>query len=128
MLRYDKHLSHVFYIYRYLYLTILRDPVHRYLSEWKHVQRGSTWIQAQLKCDGRAATPDEVPLCYTGNCDGTKGGREAHVHTNTGQNVKGCAITLGEVPHCYTGMCDRRGGDTWIQIHMKCDGRAAIIR
>ncbi|KAJ8351274.1 hypothetical protein SKAU_G00227500 [Synaphobranchus kaupii] len=27
----------------YYYITILRDPVWRYLSEWRHVQRGATW-------------------------------------------------------------------------------------
>lgn len=27
------------------YFTIIRDPVKRYLSEWKHVWRGATWIR-----------------------------------------------------------------------------------
>ncbi|KAK7882500.1 hypothetical protein WMY93_028674 [Mugilogobius chulae] len=27
----------------FYYITMLRDPVSRYLSEWKHVQRGATW-------------------------------------------------------------------------------------
>lgn len=54
-------------IFRYLYVTMLRDPVMRYLSEWKHVQRGgSAWLAAQLNCDGRQATLDEVPFCFTG--------------------------------------------------------------
>lgn len=53
--------------YRYLYITILRDPYFRYVSEWKHVHRGSTWMAAQLKCNGRQASLDEVPFCYDGN-------------------------------------------------------------
>ncbi|ELU02088.1 hypothetical protein CAPTEDRAFT_24524, partial [Capitella teleta] len=49
---------------RYLYVTILRDPYLRYLSEWKHVQRGSTWMGARLKCNGREASLEEVPFCF----------------------------------------------------------------
>jgi len=51
---------------RYHYITILRDPVKRYLSEWKHVQRGATWKDAKLFCNGRSATKDEVDFCYNG--------------------------------------------------------------
>ncbi|ESO09569.1 hypothetical protein HELRODRAFT_73819, partial [Helobdella robusta] len=50
----------------YHYFTILRDPVQRYLSEWKHVRRGSTWSAVKLMCNGRRATRSEVPLCYSG--------------------------------------------------------------
>ena len=28
---------------RYFFVTMLRDPVQRYLSEFNHVQRGATW-------------------------------------------------------------------------------------
>ncbi|CAH1781425.1 unnamed protein product [Owenia fusiformis] len=52
---------------RYLYITILRDPVKRYLSEWKHVKRGATWKAAKLKCDGHQATLTEVPFCFEGD-------------------------------------------------------------
>uniref|UniRef100_A0A4W6DJC5 Heparan-sulfate 6-O-sulfotransferase n=1 Tax=Lates calcarifer TaxID=8187 RepID=A0A4W6DJC5_LATCA len=38
----------------FYYITMLRDPVSRYLSEWKHVQRGATW------------KTDELPACYSG--------------------------------------------------------------
>ena len=27
----------------FIYITNLRQPVQRFLSEWKHVQRGATW-------------------------------------------------------------------------------------
>lgn len=46
---------------------MLRDPVSRYLSEWKHVQRGATWKTALHMCDGRPATEDELPACYSGD-------------------------------------------------------------
>jgi len=39
---------------RYFYITILRDPVARYLSEWRHVQRGATWAKATHMCGGKA--------------------------------------------------------------------------
>lgn len=51
---------------KYYYITILREPVQRYISEWKHTQRGSTWMSAELKCDGRQATLSEVPFCFSG--------------------------------------------------------------
>ncbi|XP_057686022.1 heparan-sulfate 6-O-sulfotransferase 3-B-like [Corythoichthys intestinalis] len=50
----------------FYYITMLRDPVSRYLSEWKHVQRGATWKTALHMCDGRPATEDELPACYSG--------------------------------------------------------------
>jgi len=51
---------------RYVYITFLRDPVYRYLSEYKHVQRGATWKGAKLKCNGRSAAGTIVPFCYSG--------------------------------------------------------------
>ncbi|XP_054479959.1 heparan-sulfate 6-O-sulfotransferase 3-B-like [Anoplopoma fimbria] len=50
----------------FYYITMLRDPVSRYLSEWKHVQRGATWKTALHMCDGRPPTEDELPACYSG--------------------------------------------------------------
>ncbi|XP_029918618.1 heparan-sulfate 6-O-sulfotransferase 2 isoform X2 [Myripristis murdjan] len=51
----------------YYYITILRDPVWRYLSEWRHVQRGATWKASLHVCDGRAPTLSELPSCYSGD-------------------------------------------------------------
>ncbi|XP_038615354.1 heparan-sulfate 6-O-sulfotransferase 3 [Tachyglossus aculeatus] len=51
----------------FYYITMLRDPVSRYLSEWKHVQRGATWKTSLHMCDGRSPTPDELPSCYSGD-------------------------------------------------------------
>uniref|UniRef100_F6UBA1 Heparan-sulfate 6-O-sulfotransferase n=1 Tax=Xenopus tropicalis TaxID=8364 RepID=F6UBA1_XENTR len=51
----------------FYYITMLRDPVSRYLSEWKHVQRGATWKASLHVCDGRSPTPDELPTCYVGD-------------------------------------------------------------
>ena len=53
-------------LHSYLYVTMLRDPVTRYLSEYKHVQRGATWKSTRLKCDGRYASLQEVPFCFQG--------------------------------------------------------------
>ena len=36
-----------------IYITNLRLPVQRFLSEWKHVQRGATWRQSTLTCGGK---------------------------------------------------------------------------
>ncbi|XP_045887509.1 heparan-sulfate 6-O-sulfotransferase 2 isoform X1 [Micropterus dolomieu] len=51
----------------YYYITILRDPVSRYLSEWRHVQRGATWKASLHVCDGRSPTLSELPSCYSGD-------------------------------------------------------------
>ncbi|XP_057350440.1 heparan-sulfate 6-O-sulfotransferase 3 [Manis pentadactyla] len=51
----------------FYYITMLRDPVSRYLSEWKHVQRGATWKTSLHMCDGRSPTADELPTCYPGD-------------------------------------------------------------
>lgn len=52
---------------RYFYITLLREPVSRYLSEYRHVQRGATWKNAQHMCGGRAATDAEIVPCYVGD-------------------------------------------------------------
>ncbi|XP_044726642.1 heparan-sulfate 6-O-sulfotransferase 2 [Chrysoperla carnea] len=52
---------------RYFYITLLRDPVARYLSEFRHVQRGATWRNSRHFCNGRTATVDELPPCYSGD-------------------------------------------------------------
>ncbi|KAK6293168.1 hypothetical protein J4Q44_G00366690 [Coregonus suidteri] len=53
-------------IQKFYYITLLRDPVSRYLSEWRHVQRGATWKTSLHMCDGRTPTPEELPPCYEG--------------------------------------------------------------
>jgi len=49
---------------RYFYITFLRDPVKRFLSEYKHVSRGATWRKAELKC-GNRSWASEVAHCYS---------------------------------------------------------------
>lgn len=51
---------------RYFYVTLLRDPVARMVSEWRHVQRGATWRTSRHWCGGRTPGPEELPACYTG--------------------------------------------------------------
>lgn len=51
---------------RYFYITLLRQPIVRYLSEFRHVQRGATWKSSRHLCLGRQATPEELPQCYSG--------------------------------------------------------------
>lgn len=52
---------------RYFYITYLRDPVTRFISEFKHVKRGATWKDSSHLCNGRPPAPDELPKCYTGD-------------------------------------------------------------
>ncbi|KAK2703850.1 heparan-sulfate 6-O-sulfotransferase 2-like [Artemia franciscana] len=52
---------------RYLYVTFLRDPVSRFLSEFRHVQRGATWKNSKHSCNHRLATKNELPPCFEGD-------------------------------------------------------------
>ncbi|RUS91074.1 hypothetical protein EGW08_001202 [Elysia chlorotica] len=47
-------------------MTLIRDPVTRFYSEWLHIRRGATWKECRLHCDGRDATLEEVPWCFDG--------------------------------------------------------------
>lgn len=49
---------------RYFYITLMREPVARYLSEFRHVQRGATWKGSRHFCNGRSGTSDEIPPCF----------------------------------------------------------------
>ncbi|XP_018319430.1 heparan-sulfate 6-O-sulfotransferase 3-B isoform X2 [Agrilus planipennis] len=51
---------------RYFYITLVREPVARYLSEFRHVQRGATWKGSRHFCNGRPASIQEVPPCFKG--------------------------------------------------------------
>ncbi|GAB6033066.1 Heparan sulfate 6-o-sulfotransferase [Chamberlinius hualienensis] len=52
---------------RYFYVTLLREPVIRFLSEFLHVRRGATWKTARHRCGGREAAAEELPSCYSGD-------------------------------------------------------------
>ncbi|XP_065562198.1 heparan-sulfate 6-O-sulfotransferase 2-like [Artemia franciscana] len=52
---------------RKFYITILRDPLSRFLSEFRHVQRGATWKHSRHSCDHRLPTEAELPRCYGGH-------------------------------------------------------------
>lgn len=49
---------------RYFYVTLLRDPVSRYLSEWKHHRLGNHWKDAKLFCNGRNVHFFDVRPCF----------------------------------------------------------------
>lgn len=51
----------------YHYITILRHPVLRYLSEFLHVSRGATWSKRRHVCNGQ---PMEPSPCYQGYYSG----------------------------------------------------------
>jgi len=51
---------------RYFYISLLRQPIARYMSEYRHVRRGATWKGSRHWCLGRQATAAELPACYKG--------------------------------------------------------------
>jgi len=48
---------------RYFYITFLREPLARYLSEFRHVARGATWRDSLLRCNN-TNWADILPKCY----------------------------------------------------------------
>ncbi|KAI6242890.1 Heparan-sulfate 6-O-sulfotransferase [Aphelenchoides fujianensis] len=57
---------------RYFYTTFLRNPIERFISEYRHVERGANWLRARHVCNGRRPTATELPLCFDPS-DGWKG-------------------------------------------------------
>lgn len=53
----------------FLFVTFLRHPVLRYLSEYFHVQRGAKWSQRH-RCGGEFVRDSEMPPCYPGFYEG----------------------------------------------------------
>lgn len=49
---------------RYFYTTFLREPTERFISEYRHVERGANWLRSKHICNSRIPTPDELPLCF----------------------------------------------------------------
>ncbi|CAF0714992.1 unnamed protein product [Brachionus calyciflorus] len=48
----------------FFFFTIIRHPVKRYISEWKHVSRGATWIR---KNDGTNCITENYKNCFRGS-------------------------------------------------------------
>ena len=51
---------------QYFYATILRNPVERFLSEFRHMQRGATWELASSLCQGRRLM-EQNKKCFKGD-------------------------------------------------------------
>ncbi|XP_054712177.1 heparan-sulfate 6-O-sulfotransferase 2-like [Uloborus diversus] len=49
---------------RYFFMTVLRDPVKRFLSEFWHVRQGQSWFSSRHWCSGIEATENELPPCF----------------------------------------------------------------
>lgn len=49
---------------RIFYVTWLRDPIERFLSEFGHVRRGATWRTVRHICNGKQYM---LPKCYHGD-------------------------------------------------------------
>lgn len=42
---------------------MLREPVERFLSEWRHVVGGATWFDRRLRCNNKR---NRLPFCWQG--------------------------------------------------------------
>lgn len=87
---------------RYFYITLLREPVARYLSEFRHVQRGATWKGSRHYCGGRPATDAELPPCYQGeNWEGVSLEEFMHCESNLAVNRQTRMLADLELIGCY---------------------------
>lgn len=51
---------------KFVYITIVREAISRFLSEFAFVQNlGEMWRAASLRCNGRSPTQKELPSCFT---------------------------------------------------------------
>lgn len=51
---------------KFVYITIIREPIARFLSEFAFVlNMGEMWRAASLRCNGRSPTKKELPPCFT---------------------------------------------------------------
>ncbi|KAI5642282.1 sulfotransferase family domain-containing protein [Phthorimaea operculella] len=98
---------------RYFYITLLREPVSRYLSEYRHVKRGATWKGSRHWCQGRTASGSEVPPCYTG--DSWKGvtlQEFASCPWNLANNRQTRMLADLALVGCYNGTLRHRSAET----------------
>ena len=51
------------------FMTLLRHPVSRYISEFLHVRRGGKWTYTH-QCGNHLVTAKDVPACYPGFYEG----------------------------------------------------------
>ncbi|CAH1104673.1 unnamed protein product [Psylliodes chrysocephalus] len=87
---------------RYFYITLLREPSARYLSEFRHVQRGATWKGSRHFCNGRLATDKEIPPCYKGdNWEGVNLDEFIKCHSNLAVNRQTRMLADLELVGCY---------------------------
>uniref|UniRef100_A0A914QIC2 Heparan-sulfate 6-O-sulfotransferase n=1 Tax=Panagrolaimus davidi TaxID=227884 RepID=A0A914QIC2_9BILA len=49
---------------RYFYTSFLREPITRFISEYRHVERGATWLASRHVCNGKPPTPEQLPMCF----------------------------------------------------------------
>nr|SVE80982.1 EOG090X0E58 [Daphnia magna] len=87
---------------RYFFITVLRDPIHRYLSEFRHVQRGATWKSARHWCGGQEFT--SLPHCYKGsNWTGVELDEFMNCSYNLAHNRQTRMLADLTLAGCYTG-------------------------
>lgn len=87
------------------YITIVRHPILRYLSEYMHVRRGATWSRKRV-CSGKEVVKKEVPPCYEGYYAGLRWSNvtvESFVScdTNWANNRQTLALTNLEQFGCF---------------------------
>ncbi|CAG9107465.1 unnamed protein product [Plutella xylostella] len=98
---------------RYFYITLLREPVARYLSEYRHVKRGATWKGSRHWCQGRMATGAEVPPCYTGDSwRGVTLEQFASCQWNLASNRQTRMLADLALVGCYNGTLRHRSADS----------------
>nr|CAG4642064.1 EOG090X0E58 [Eurycercus lamellatus] len=95
---------------RYFFITVLRNPIHRYLSEFRHVQRGATWKSARHWCGGQEFT--SLPHCYKGaNWTGVEMDEFMNCSYNLAHNRQTRMLADLTLVGCYNSTQDQKERD-----------------
>jgi len=86
---------------RYFYMTFLREPVARYVSEFLHVQRGATWSDTQYMCGGESGLSHMVPCYESDDWEGVSLDQFNGCTTNMAFNRQTRMLADLRLVHCY---------------------------
>lgn len=100
---------------RYFFITILRDPVARYLSEYDHIRRGATWRASRYACSTE----------FENNLDDEKNDEISNQKNDGSLDYDNRRMNQSNSGKCFI---DDNLKDLDLEKWMKCDKNLAINR
>lgn len=107
----------------FVYITIIREPIARFLSEFSFVLNiGEMWRAATLRCNGRSPTYAELPACFErGNLSDVTLDEFLGCPWNLAFNRQTRMLADLRLVNCYntTGMSPSKRGKLMLESAMK---------